>query len=114
MPISCSQAHQQVAAGYVLYGPATMMVLTCRRGVADVHAGPANLGDAPRWVLTQDQVRIPAATREFAINASNQRFWEKPIQRYIAECVTGENGPRMKDFNMRWVASMVAEVHSAS
>lgn len=103
--------HQQVAAGYVLYGPATLMVLTCRRGVMVFTLDKRSSLDAPRWVLTQDQVRIPQATREFAINASNQRFWEKPIQRYIAECVTGENGPRMKDFNMRWVASMVAEVH---
>lgn len=64
-----------------------------------------------RWVLTQSEVRIPAATREFAINASNQRFWEKPVQRYVAECIAGESGPRHKDFNMRWVASLVAEVH---
>ncbi len=103
---------EQLAAGYVLYGPATLMVLTCKRGVMMFtldRAVPA--GQAPRWVLTQDQVKIPTSTREFAINASNQRFWEKPIQRYVAECVAGENGPRMKDFNMRWVASMVAEVH---
>ncbi|MEY4766478.1 MAG: hypothetical protein RI907_3151 [Pseudomonadota bacterium] len=103
---------EQLAAGYVLYGPATMMVLTCKRGVMmftlDRDVGP---GQSPRWVLTQNHVQIPAATREFAINASNQRFWEKPIQRYIAECVAGESGPRMRDFNMRWVASMVAEVH---
>ncbi|MFN4266572.1 MAG: class 1 fructose-bisphosphatase [Aquabacterium sp.] len=108
--------HQQVAAGYVLYGPATLMVLTCRRGVLVFTldkraAADPTTGHRARWVLTQDQVQIPPATREFAINASNQRFWEKPIQRYIAECVAGENGPRMKDFNMRWVASMVAEVH---
>ena len=105
--------HQQLAAGYVLYGPATLMVLTCRRGVlvfALDRRGAAQ-GDAPQWVLMNDEVRIPEHTREFAINASNQRFWEKPIQRYVAECVAGDTGPRMKDFNMRWVASMVAEVH---
>ena len=102
--------HQQVAAGYVLYGPTTLMVLTCRRGVLvftlDKRAGAIRPVGAHA-----EQVEIPKASKEFAINASNQRFWEKPIQRYIAECVAGENGPRMKDFNMRWVASMVAEVH---
>ncbi|MDE2400642.1 MAG: class 1 fructose-bisphosphatase [Burkholderiales bacterium] len=105
--------HQQIAAGYVLYGPATLMVLTCRRGVLVLTLDRTSLyGAGPaRWVVAQDQVRIPAATREFAINTSNQRFWEKPIQRYVAECVAGDAGPRMKDFNMRWVASMVAEVH---
>ncbi len=105
--------HEQLAAGYVLYGPATILVLTCRRGVLmftlDKRSGMH--GEPMRWLLTHDAVQIPAQTREFAINASNQRFWEKPVQRYIAECVAGENGPRMKDFNMRWVASMVAEVH---
>lgn len=105
--------HQQVAAGYVLYGPATIMVLTCRRGVLMFtldRSAPAAEGQA-RWVLTQESVTIAPHTREFAINTSNQRFWEKPVQRYVAECVAGESGPRMKDFNMRWVASMVAEVH---
>jgi len=101
--------HQQLAAGYVLYGPATLMVLTCRRGV--LVFGLDRRGGAPQWVLACDDVRIAEHTREFAINASNQRFWEKPIQRYVAECVAGDSGPRMKDFNMRWVASMVAEVH---
>ena len=103
----------QLAAGYVLYGPATIMVLTCGRGVMmftlDRRSGLD--GEPARWLLTQEQVRIPAHTKEFAINMSNQRFWEKPVQRYIAECVAGESGPRMKDFNMRWVASMGAEVH---
>lgn len=112
--------HQQIAAGYVLYGPATLMVLTCRRGVLVFgldRRGASGEGQgegretSPQWVLTYDDVRIPEHTREFAINASNQRFWEKPIQRYVAECVAGDSGPRMKDFNMRWVASMVAEVH---
>jgi fructose-1,6-bisphosphatase len=105
--------HQQIAAGYVLYGPATIMVLTCRRGVMMFTLDRRSMleGGQARWVLAQDQVRISPHTREFAINSSNQRFWEKPVQRYIAECVAGDNGPRMKDFNMRWVASMVAEVH---
>ncbi|HET6789803.1 MAG TPA: class 1 fructose-bisphosphatase, partial [Aquabacterium sp.] len=105
--------HQQLAAGYVLYGPATKLVLTCRRGVMvftlDRHS--MHDGQPARWILTRDQVRIAPHTREFAINASNQRHWEKPVQRYVAECVAGDSGPRMKDFNMRWVASMVAEVH---
>lgn len=104
--------HQQLAAGYVLYGPATILVLTCRRGVQMYtldRRTPA--GQPARWVLTRDQVTIAPQTREFAINSSNQRFWEKPVQRYVAECVAGDSGPRMKDFNMRWVASMVAEVH---
>ena len=104
---------EQIAAGYVLYGPATIMVLTCKRGVLmftlDKRSG--NDGEPARWLLTQEEVRIAPQTKEFAINMSNQRFWEKPVQRYIAECVAGESGPRMKDFNMRWVASMVAEVH---
>jgi fructose-1,6-bisphosphatase len=105
--------HEQIAAGYVLYGPATILVLSCRRGVLMFTLDRRGMMDGrpARWVLTQDGVRIPSHTREFAINASNQRFWEKPVQRYIAECMAGENGPRMKDFNMRWVASMVAEVH---
>jgi fructose-1,6-bisphosphatase len=104
--------HQQLAAGYVLYGPATILVLTVRRGVMMFTLDRrATAQGAPRWVLTQDQVRIAPQAKEFAINASNQRFWEKPVQRYVAECMAGETGPRMKDFNMRWVASMVAEVH---
>jgi fructose-1,6-bisphosphatase len=105
--------HEQIAAGYVLYGPATLMVLTCGHGVLVFTLDRRHTvqGEPARWLLTQDQVCIPAHTREFAINASNQRFWEKPVQRYVAECLAGESGPRMKDFNMRWVASMVAEVH---
>lgn len=100
-------ASQQVAAGYVLYGPSTVMVLTCRNGV---HAFTLDRREQ-RWLLTQEGISVPPTTREFAINASNQRFWEKPVQRYVAECLAGETGPRRHDFNMRWVASMVAEVH---
>ncbi len=98
---------RQVAAGYVIYGPSTVLVLSCGQGVSmftlDARDG--------RWRLTRDQVRLPRQTSEFAINASNQRFWEKPVQRYVAECLGGEDGPRGRNFNMRWVASMVAEVH---
>lgn len=98
---------QQLAAGYVLYGPATVMVLTCRNGV---HMFTLNRASG-EWILTQNKVEVADTTKEFAINTSNQRYWEKPIQRYVAECVAGDEGPRGKNFNMRWVASMVAEVH---
>jgi len=100
-------AKQQVAAGYVLYGPSTVMVLTCRNGV---HAFTLDRRSGC-WHLTKAGIQVPTTTREFAINTSNQRFWDKPVQRYVAECVAGETGPRRQDFNMRWVASMVAEVH---
>ena len=98
---------RQVAAGYVIYGPACVMVLSCGDGVA---AFTLDRRDG-HWRLTSDTIRVPEQTREFAINASNQRFWEKPVQRYVSECLAGESGPRSKDFNMRWVASLVAEVH---
>ena len=98
---------QQAAAGYCVYGPQTTLVLTVGDGVAmftlDREQGS--------WVLIADDVRIPADTQEFAINMSNQRHWAPPVQRYIAECLQGKEGPRGKDFNMRWVASMVADVH---
>ena len=98
---------RQVAAGYCIYGPQTTLVLTVGDGVAmftlDREQGS--------FVLTQENVRIPADTREFAINMSNMRHWDAPVQRYINECLQGVEGPRGKDFNMRWVASMVADVH---
>jgi len=97
----------QAAAGYCVYGPQTTLVLTVGEGVAmftlDRETGS--------WVLTQDQVQIPADTREFAINMSNMRHWAAPVRQYIDECLAGKDGPRGKDFNMRWVASMVADVH---
>jgi len=99
--------HTQVAAGYCVYGPQTSLVLTVGDGVAmftlDREKGS--------FVLTQENVQIPEDTREFAINMSNMRHWDKPVADYIAECLAGSNGPRGKDFNMRWVASMVADVH---
>lgn len=98
---------RQLAAGYVIYGPATVLVLTCGEGVA-MFARDRRDG---AWRLVRDRVEVPRATSEFAINASNQRFWEKPVQRYVAECLSGEEGPRGRDFNMRWVASLVAEAH---
>lgn len=98
---------QQVAAGYCVYGPQTTLVLTVGDGVAmftlDREQGS--------FVLTQENVRIPEDTKEFAINMSNMRHWDEPVKRYIDECLQGKEGPRGKDFNMRWIASMVADVH---
>jgi fructose-1,6-bisphosphatase I len=97
----------QAAAGYCVYGPQTMLVLTVGEGVA-MFTLDREMGS---WVLTADQVKIPPDTREFAINMSNKRHWAPPVTRYIDECLAGTTGPRGKDFNMRWVASMVADVH---
>ena len=98
---------QQVAAGYCVYGPQTTLVLTVGDGVAmftlDREQGS--------FVLTQEHLRIPEDTQEFAINMSNMRHWDAPVKRYIDECLAGREGPRGKDFNMRWIASMVADVH---
>ena len=97
----------QVAAGYCVYGPQTTLVMTVGDGVAmftlDREQGS--------FVLTQEHVQIPADTKEFAINMSNMRHWDDPVKHYIDECLAGKSGPRGKDFNMRWVASMVADVH---
>ena len=98
---------QQVAAGYCVYGPSTTLVLTIGNGVHQFTLD-RELGS---FVLTQRDMKIPADTKEFSINMSNERFWEAPVKRYIDECVAGKDGPRGKDFNMRWVASMVADVH---
>ena len=97
----------QVCAGYALYGPATMLVITTGHGVN----GFTLDRDIGEFMLTHPNMKISEDTREFAINASNERFWEKPVQRYVDECVAGKKGSRETDFNMRWVASMVAEVH---
>jgi fructose-1,6-bisphosphatase I/sedoheptulose-1,7-bisphosphatase len=98
---------KQVAAGYAIYGPTTMLVLSVGNGVAGFTLNP-NLGE---FVLTNPNMRVPADTQEFAINSSNARFWEQPVKRYVDECLAGRSGPRGKDFNMRWIASMVAEAH---
>lgn len=98
---------KQVAAGYALYGPSAMLVLTTGHGVN----GFTLDRDIGEFILTHPGMTVPADTREFAINASNERFWEKPVQRYVEECLAGRAGPRGGDFNMRWIASMVAEVH---
>ncbi len=98
---------QQVAAGYTVYGPSTLLVLSVGHG-ALVFTLDRETGS---FLLTQRDLRIPADTREFAINVSNQRHWFAPMQKYVAELLQGKDGPRGKDFNMRWVASMVADVH---
>ena len=97
----------QVAAGYTVYGPSTLLVLTLGQGV-HVFTLDREQGS---FVLTQRDVKIPVQTREFSINTSNARHWEAPVKRYIDECLAGKDGPRGADFNMRWVASMVADVH---
>ena len=101
------QGAKQVAAGYCVYGPQTTLVLTVGNGVAmftlDREQGS--------FVLTQENVQVPPDTQEFAINMSNMRHWDAPIKRYVDECLAGKEGPRGKDFNMRWIASMVADVH---
>jgi fructose-1,6-bisphosphatase I len=98
---------EQVCAGFVLYGPSTMMVLTTGHGVNGFTLDQ----DIGEFILTHPNMRIPEETSEFAINMSNQRFWELPVQRYIDECLLGTEGPRGKNFNMRWIASLVAEVY---
>ena len=97
----------QAAAGYCVYGPQTQLVLTVGNGVV-VFTLDRELGS---WVLTGQDLRIPDDTKEFAINMSNLRHWAAPMRRYIDECLAGSTGERGKDFNMRWVASMVADVH---
>ncbi len=98
---------RQIAAGYAIYGPSTMLILTVGRGVNGFTLEPYT----GEFRLTHPNMRVPRQTREFAINASNSRFWEAPIKRYIDECLAGKLGKRGKDFNMRWVASMVGEAH---
>jgi fructose-1,6-bisphosphatase I len=98
---------KQVCAGYALYGPSTMLVITTGNGVN----GFTLDNDIGEFMLSHPKMMIPADTQEFAINMSNRRYWEEPVQRYVEECVKGKDGGREKNFNMRWVASMVAEVH---
>lgn len=98
---------KQVAAGYALYGPQTMLVLTTGNGV-NCFTLDREMGS---WVMTQRDIKIPADTAEYSINASNARHWLPPVRRYIDELEQGKTGPRGKNFNMRWIASMVADVH---
>jgi len=98
---------EQVAAGYAIYGPATMLVLTVGQGT---HGFTLDR-EIGNFILTHPAMHIPHETGEFAINASNMRFWEAPVHRYVAECEAGRAGVRGRDFNMRWIACLVAEVH---
>jgi len=98
---------KQVCAGYVLYGPSTMLVMTTGSGthfyVLDrTHGG---------FLLVERNVQVPADTQEFAVNMSNQRFWQPPMQNYIDDLLAGDTGPREKNFNMRWIAAMVGDIH---
>jgi len=98
---------RQVCAGYALYGPAAMIVITLGTGVHGFTLDP----EIGAYILTHPNLVIAEDTQEFAVNASNQRFWEPPVKRYVEECIAGRSGVRGKDFNMRWIASLVAEVH---
>jgi len=97
----------QAAAGYCVYGPQTTLVLTLGQGVAAFTMDPPT----GQFVQTGANIRIPEKTKEFAINMSNMRHWADPVRAYIDECLAGDAGPRAKNFNMRWIASMVADVH---
>lgn len=97
----------QLASGYIIYGTSTMLALTLKQGVALFALNP----DDQNWHLIQDRIQIPADTQEYAINASNQRFWQPAMQTYIQELLQGSDGKRGKNFNTRWVAAMVGDVH---
>ena len=98
---------KQVVAGYAVYGPQTMLVLTIGNGVV----GFTLDREMGSWVLTHENIRVPEDTKEFAINMSNMRHWAAPVKRYVDDCLAGTTGPLGKDYNMRWIASMVADVH---
>jgi fructose-1,6-bisphosphatase I len=98
---------EQVCGGFALYGPSTILVLTTGNGV-NTFTLDHDIGE---FILTHPKMMIPADTSEFAINASNERFWEAPVKRYVEECLAGKTGPRGRDFNMRWIASLVAEAY---
>lgn len=97
----------QVSAGYVLYGPSTILVLTTGNGVVSFTLDP----QSKQFLLQKENIQIPSSTKEFAINMSNQRFWNPPMQNYVADLLKGEEGPLEKRYNMRWIAAMVAEIH---
>jgi fructose-1,6-bisphosphatase I len=97
---------EQLAAGYAIYGPQTNLVVTVTSGVTIF-----TLDQDGVWRLTGEKIAVPAETQEFAVNMSNQRHWAQPVADYIAQCLAGKDGPRGKNFNMRWTASMVADVH---
>ncbi len=98
---------EQLSAGYVLYGPSTLLIMSTGKGVHVFTLAP----ETGEFILTRENIQIPETTQEFAINMSNQRFWAEPMQNYVADLLKGEEGPMGKRYNMRWVASMVAEVH---
>jgi fructose-1,6-bisphosphatase I/sedoheptulose-1,7-bisphosphatase len=98
---------RQVCAGYAIYGPTTMLVLTFGNGTHGFTLD-REIGE---FIYTHPNLRVPEETSEFAINTSNARFWEPAVKRYVEECMAGKSGPRGKDFNMRWIASLVAEAH---
>jgi len=98
---------EQICAGFTLYGPSTLMVITTGNGVVGFTLDPGT----GEFKLTHDNITIPEDTAEFAVNMSNQRFWEAPVQKYVQECIDGVSGERDKNFNMRWVASMVGEIY---
>ena len=100
-------ASDQIAGGYIIYGPQCCLVVTFGNGTLQFVLDP----ETKTFVLADPAVKVPATSKEFAINASNYRHWSKPIRAYIDDCIAGEEGPRDKNFNMRWVASLVAETH---
>jgi fructose-1,6-bisphosphatase I len=99
--------HKQVCAGYVLYGPATMLVMTTGSGTHFYGLDRTHGG----YLLAERNVQVPVDTKEFAVNMSNQRFWQAPMQNYINDLIAGDTGPRNKNFNMRWIAAMVGDIH---
>jgi fructose-1,6-bisphosphatase I len=101
------KAREQIAGGYVIYGPATALVVTFGNGTMMFTMDP----DTKEFVLTNPAMSIPVTSQEFAINASNYRHWTKPVRAYIDDCLAGDTGPRDRNYNMRWVASLVAETH---
>lgn len=99
--------NKQVCAGYVLYGPSTMLVMTTGKGT-HFYVLDRTYGG---YLLVERNIQIPQDTQEFAVNMSNQRFWHPAMQNYISDLLLGSTGPREKDFNMRWIAAMVGDVH---
>ncbi|ARE41641.1 Fructose-1,6-bisphosphatase, type I [Rhodovulum sp. P5] len=100
-------ASEQLAGGYIIFGPQVMLVVTFGKGTQEYLLDP----DTKQFILINEAVKVPETSREFAINASNYRHWPKPVRAYIDDCLAGEEGPRESNFNMRWVASLVAETH---
>ena len=100
-------AREQVAGGYIIFGPATALVVTFGDGTQMYTLDP----ETREYILTNERMEIPSTSLEFAINASNYRHWTKPIRAYIDDCLAGDTGPRERNYNMRWVASLVAETH---